>query len=56
MERLVLDRITGKRADNKNDYLQIKPEHPDNIQEVLKPKFNPSRKQNRNIKNGKWHY
>ena len=56
MKRLTLDRITGKRADNKNDYLQIKPEHPDNLAEVAQPKPIRSTKKHRNIKNGKWHY
>ena len=56
MKKLTLDRITGKRADNKNEYLLIKPEHPDNLKEVSKPKLNPSQKKSQNIKNGKWHY
>ena len=56
MEKLTLDRITGKRADNKNEYLLIKPEHPDNLKKLATPKKLPSQKTCKNVKNGKWHY
>jgi hypothetical protein len=54
MKSLSLNRIVGKRADKHNDYLQVKPEHPDNIGKL--PRFTPSTKTSQNIKKGKWHY
>jgi hypothetical protein len=54
MKSLSLDRIVGKRADSRNDYLQVKPEHPDNLGKLPQPA--PSRKTAQNIKKGKWHY
>jgi len=54
MKSLSLDRIVGKRADKHNDYLKVKPEHPDNLNKLPKP--TPSRKTTPNIKKGGWHY
>ena len=53
MKRLSLDRIVPKRADLNNDYLQIKPESPDN-KPTLKTN-QPSIKNSPN-KKGKWQY
>lgn len=54
MKRLKLNKIVGKRADRKNDYLKVKPEHPDNLGKL--PKRTPLRKTSQNIKKGGWHY
>lgn len=53
MKRLELDRIVGKRPDNKNEYLQIKPEHPDNLHGLRKN--TPAMKTSPNQK-GKWKF
>lgn len=54
MKSLTLDKIVGKRADKKSDYLQVKPEHPDNLGKL--PRTEISKKSMQNIKKGKWHY
>ena len=54
MKRLELDRIVGKRPDNNNQYLQIKPEHPDNKNRLSSSV--PSAKTSPNVKQGKWKY
>lgn len=53
MNKLVLDGIVPKRADRINDYLQIKPESPNN-KSVLRQN-SPSIKTSPNSK-GKWKY
>jgi hypothetical protein len=54
MKSLSLNRITGKRADKANDYLYVKPEHPNNLNQL--PNTEPSRKTAPNIKKNKWRY
>ena len=54
MKRLELDRIVGKRPDNKNEYLQIKPELPANRNRFTTNQ--PSVKTTPNIKKGKWRF
>jgi exoribonuclease II len=54
MKKLELDRIVGKRPDNKNEYLQIKPEHPDNLDKL--PANKKSIKTAPNVKQGKWRF
>ena len=54
MKRLELDRIVGKRPDNNNEYLKIKPEHPDNLNRLTTAK--PAVKTSPNIKKRKWRY
>ena len=53
MKRLELDRIVGKRPDNNNEYLKIKPEHPDNLGKlptnIKSVKTSPNKK-------GKWRF
>jgi len=54
MKSLKLDRVVGKRLDNQNDYLQVKPELPTNRNPFRSTQ--PSIKKNKNIKQGKWRH
>jgi hypothetical protein len=54
MKSLTLDKIVGKRPDNNNQYLKIKPELPANRNIFSTPQ--PAVKKTQNIKQGKWRY
>lgn len=54
MKSLKLDRVVGKRIDNRNDYLKVKPELPANRNPFRSTQ--PAVKKTRNLKQGKWHY
>lgn len=53
-KKLTLDRIVGKRGDNDNEYLQIKPSGTEPTQTFNQK--SKATKTDQNIKKNKWHY